>query len=436
MLKKSISGIRGIINKDFKRIQIVKFARAFSIYTKRSDCIIGHDTRNTHKFVKNAVIEGLGYEGSKIYDLEFASTPEIFRTVKQKRKTGIAITASHNPPEWNGLKFIYRGRGLYETEFSELLKIYNNIKKTSESNLKYSINTINSDYITAIKKEIGDQPLNELKIALDCGGGITSLFIKKIFQNIGCELLVINDKPGVFTRDLDPGTDKLDKLRQEIKDKEYDIGFAFDCDGDRLVIVDKNGNKLLPDHTLILALLYMIENYRIKNIAVSIDTSILIQKIADKNNIKLHYTKVGESNVIKKIEEKKCDFGGEGSSGGVIIPKFVSCRDGVLAACLISKFLSKIDLTKITNNFLNSYQIRRKINFPINLFSLITESIAKEKKCELIDGVKIWESKNSWVLIRPSNTENILRLSVESQNKSEADRLANIYTDMINQIQQ
>ena len=77
---------------------------------------------------------------------------------------------------------------------------------------------------------------------MDCGGGITSLFIKKIFQDIGCELLVINDKPGVFTRDLDPGTDKLDKLRQEIKDKKYDIGFAFDCDGDRLVIVDNNGN--------------------------------------------------------------------------------------------------------------------------------------------------------------------------------------------------
>lgn len=436
MLKKSISGIRGIINKDLKRRQIVEFARAFSIYTKRSDCIIGHDTRNTYKFVKNAVIEGLGNEGSKIYDLEFASTPEIFRTVRQKHNTGIVITASHNPPEWNGLKFIYRGRGLYETEFSELLKIYSNIKKASESNVKYNINKINSDYINAIKKEIGNQHLNGLKIALDCGGGITSLFIKKIFQNIGCELLVINDKPGVFTRDLDPGTDKLDKLRQEIKDRKYDIGFAFDCDGDRVVIVDNNGNKLLPDHTLILALLYMIENYKIRDIAVSIDTSILIQKIAYKNNIKLHYTKVGESNVIKKIEEKKCDFGGEGSSGGVIIPKFVSCRDGVLASCLISKFLSRRDLTKITNNFLNSYQIRRKINFPINLFYLITESISKEKKCELIDGIKIWESKSSWVLIRPSNTENVLRLSVESKTKSEADILVDKYTDMINQIQQ
>ena len=90
----------------------------------------------------------------------------------------------------------------------------------------------------------------------------------------------------------------------------------------------------------------------------------------------------------------------------------------------------------VTNNFLNSYQIRRKIDFPINLFSLILENISKEKKYELIDGIKIWESKNSWVLIRPSNTENILRLSVESQDKSEADKLVNRYTDMINQIQQ
>ena len=203
---------------------------------------------------------------------------------------------------------------------------------------------LNSSYFNDLINYI---PINnnnrndDFKIGLDFGGGATCGYVNRLFQIYNIKYLSINDRFGFSSRGPDPTSNPLNELREIVKLNKLNFGFAFDLDGDRLVIVNSKGESLSPDLTLLLCVSGAIQN-QLKKFVISLDSSIAIEKYIKEYGAKVFYSKVGEANVIKKITEVNGDSGGEGSSGGFIMPSFTYCRDALLASIIVCSLDQKI----------------------------------------------------------------------------------------------
>ena len=393
---------------------------------------MAHDTRRSWGLASRAAIAGLESEGCTVYDLEYAPTPAVFRTVmKEGLDGGLVVSASHNPPEWNGLKFVVQGgRGMYPKEFNSFLRSHATIGGLGRIRAGRSEKANATTYISDLVSYAGESSCEGVSIAVDPGGGVASLFVGKIFKSLGGEVRSVNDSPGLFTRDLDPGLADLTLLRQAVVEGDQDIGFAFDCDADRVVVVGDDGETLPPDYTLLLCLNQFLETGVVRDVAVSVDTTSSVEEMVTSHGGRVYYTPVGEANVVQKILKEKCGLGGEGSSGGVIVPDFVLCRDGLLASALISKYLKekgglKEALTGIPERFL----LRKKFDCGKKVARDIVEKLSNEAaNVDRTDGAKIWDDSDTWILVRASNTEDILRVSVEARDRSKARDLMKKYS--------
>ena len=290
-------------------------------------------------------------------------------------------------------------------------------------------NKIQSTYLKDLINyiPISNDIKSDFKVGLDFGGGAACNYVNRLFQIYKIKYLSINDRFGFSSRGPDPTSDHLDELRELVKLNKLNFGFAFDMDGDRLVIVNHKGESLSPDLTLLLCVAGAIHN-KIKKFVISLDSSISIEKYIKEYGGEVFYSKVGESNVIKKITEVNGEAGGEGSSGGFIMPNFTSCRDGLLASVILCSLDQKIvdECLHLASNFI---QIRTKL--PIKPEIKLNDMLEKISKIltpysnQVIDedGFKFIFDDNSWVLVRPSNTEHVLRISLES----EKDRSNSLY---------
>jgi phosphomannomutase len=288
-------------------------------------------------------------------------------------------------------------------------------------------------YPQRVIEAAGKGSCNGVKVAIDTGGGVGSLFIPNIFQELGCKVFVLNDTPSIFSRIIDPTVDELRELSEFVVSNGCDVGLAFDCDADRLVIVDASGRKLSPDSTLLTCMKYFLENSRNRKVAVSVDTTLAVDEMVSEYNGTVVYAKVGEANVVRKMIENNCDVGGEGSSGGYIESGFVFCRDGVYASTLVAKIIKQNrSLDQVLRNFPKYYQVRTKLECDRKLsLKILDFLLSTEKKANTLDGLKVKLSNNSWLLVRPSNTENILRISAEAPRKEEAERIVSKYSTKI-----
>ena len=241
----SISGLRGIIGKDLFNDDITEILYDFILSSNIKTCAIGRDTRTTSNMIYETVSSVLIALGCQVEDLGVTSTPSVFRHVKKNDLDGgICITSSHNPKEWNGLKLIIRpGRIINPTELTK-----QSIKKYKfTGTIKESASSYDSDLIEFFNKD----KFHKLKIAMDFGGGAGSTFVRNIFAKLGCEVYAINEFPGIFTRTINPTEDSLESLSKLITSKGCKIGFAFDADVDRLVIMNEKGEKIAPGIRLI-----------------------------------------------------------------------------------------------------------------------------------------------------------------------------------------
>jgi phosphomannomutase len=418
-VKVSISGIRGIFGDDLSLQEISKFSRLFSSYIHNNfdqlSCVVARDSRQSGKIISDIVIGSLLEQGINVYDLGIMPTPVLFRE-SRKYSGAIMITASHNPMEWNGLKLLVNGRGFYEEELNLMLKnVIHGHTHIGEYHKIHS--TYLNDLINYIP--ISDRYKSNFKVGLDFGGGATCNYVNKLFQIYKIKYLSINDRFGFSSRGPDPTSDPLDDLRELVKLNKLNFGFSFDMDGDRLVIVDNKGEHLSPDLTLLLCISGAIHNKN-KKFVISLDSSISIEKYIKEYGGEVFYSKVGESNVIKKISEVNGDIGGEGSSGGFIMPNFTSCRDGLLASITVCSLDQKVinECLQLASNFV---QIRTKLPIKpeINLNDLLEKisDVLTPYSNQVIndDGFKFILDDNSWVLVRTSNTEHVLRISLESE---------------------
>jgi len=424
-LKKSISGIRGIIGEDLKLDDVLRFCRNFAPVIKSKKCAVGNDTRPSNNMVRGVAIAALLEQGIDVYNLGMVPTPVMFREAR-KYGSGLIITSSHNPLPWNGLKFIIDGRGPNEKEFAHILKE----KQTRQT--KFGIeHSATSTYVDDAAKIIG-KIRHGPKILVDVGGGAASFVAPQLLRKIGCRVDVINQNTS--SRGPDPTADKLTKLVSN--SKKYDIGFAFDLDGDRLVVV-KDGKKQSPDTTLALGTIKALElGYR--KFCLSIDTSIAVEKYIKDHGGKVIRSKVGEANVIDMMLKEKCQAGGEGSSGGFILPEFNMCRDGILTSGLIAAMTGKKVIDEVIK-FVSSYhQLRTKIDVESHLHDKTLSKLIQKLKQEYseiitLDGVKIIVDNNTWALVRKSNTEDIIRISVESNNLQKAQQIQKQITNLVKQ---
>lgn len=426
-MKVSISGVRGIFGNDLNIEDIIYYCRNFSHLAKSRKCVVGRDTRPSGEIVINVAIASLLERGISVYNLGISPTPVIFREAR-KYGSGLIITSSHNPLEWNGLKFILDGRGINESELEYLEK------KDKFQREKIGTEThVDSDYIDEAVKVIGDIKKSS-KIAIDVGGGAAFDVAPKLLRKLGCKVSVINGTPGKSTRGPDPTNDQLSGLVQA--SKKSSIGFAFDLDGDRLVVV-RDGKKQSPDITLGLGVAGALEK-GYKKFVLSIDTSVAIEKFIKNGGGQVNRSKVGEANVVDMMLKTKSQAGGEGSSAGFILPEFNMCRDGLLTSGLIASMVGTKQFDEI-NKFMEGYhQVRTKVSVDSKLHKKTLQTFLKKMRKQAsqiitIDGIKSIIDEDSWVLVRQSNTEHIIRVSAESNDLNKAKTIEKQVSKMVKQ---
>jgi phosphomannomutase len=419
-MKISISGIRGIYDDDLNLHDGLKFSRLFGSYISKfgiSTCLLARDTRPSSDILLKVVSAGLMEQGINVFNLNVAPTPIAFRE-SRKYKSAIIVTASHNPLEWNGLKFVIEGRGIFEDELDAMLNGSESPPAITYGKMHPTFSSYIQDIVDLIEVDAYANNIEgEKTIGFDPGGGAVCRFVPELFKRLGQKTHSINDIEGISSRTPDPTTDELLELRQLVTNNKLDFGFAFDMDGDRLVVIDKNGKKLAPDLTLLLCLAGTIR-HGMKKYVTSIDTSNAISDIVKLYGGSISYSKVGEANVVQAMMKIDAEAGGEGSSAGFIMPKFNMCRDGMLSASIIASLNDKS--VKECESLTSKYGIIRT-KIPVdpskvsNLIQKLKERLKEESTDVLeLDGIKALVDENSWILIRPSNTENALRISVES----------------------
>jgi len=378
--------------------------------------LLARDTRPSSDVLLKVVCAGLMEQGINVFNLNVAPTPIAFRE-SRKYKSAIIVTASHNPLEWNGLKFVIEGRGIFEDELDSMLN-----GSVSPGVAYGKMHDIYSSYIQDVVNAIringyAENIDSNKTIGFDPGGGAVCRYVPEVFKALGQKSYSINDIEGISSRTPDPTSDELIELRELVTSSKLEFGFAFDMDGDRLVVIDKDGKKLTPDLTLLLCIAGTIQQ-GMKKYVTSLDTSNAVSDIVKLYGGSISYSKVGEANVVQTMMEISAEAGGEGSSAGFIMPKFNMCRDGMLSASIIASLND--NLIKECKDLSSRYEIiRTKIPVDPDRVSILMQKLKDSFKRESydlleLDGIKALVDNDSWILIRPSNTENALRISVES----------------------
>ena len=426
-MKKSISGIRGIVGDDLTLKDILKFCNNFSALIKTKKCVIGNDTRPSANMLKQTAIASLLQNGIDVFNLDMSPTPVVFRETRNYGG-GLMITASHNPTEWNGVKFIVDGRIINDEELEVVLNDQSLPKSKIGNETK-----IVTNYVDDAVKLIGSID-NSPKVVVDIGGGAAKLVAPAVLRKIGCKIQIINEEITSSTRGPDPTSDQLSDLTAV--SKKNDIGFAFDLDGDRLILV-KDGKKQSPDLTLGLGIAKAIE-LGYKKFVLSIDTSVSVEKLIKENRCQIQRSKVGEANVIDLILKSKAQAGGEGSSGGFILPEFNYCRDGILTSGLIASMIGSKTFDYVLTLMKKSNMLRDKLEVGSKFHDKIIELLHDRMESEFseistLDGIKGKIDDDSWVLVRKSNTEDIIRISAEADSSEKCKKILQQTKDLVKQ---
>src|SRR5574341_235068 len=430
----SISGLREIVGEGLTPELVVRYASAYG-YLSKGKIVVGRDTRNTGEMIKNLVISSLVSVGCEVVDIGICPTPTVELAVLDlTAQGGIAITASHNPIEWNALKFV-NSEGMFITEQQK-----NKIDKlTKNQNIEFAswdkIGKVSKDSFQ-IEKHINKilnlnlvnaEKIREkrFKVVIDCVNGAGSFASPVLLEKLGCEVIKINcQNTGTFPHPPEPVPSTLSQLCDTVQQYQADIGFANDPDADRLAIVSEKGEAIGEEYTLALATKYVLSKKK-GPVVVNLSTTKMIDDVAKMYNSPVHRTKVGEANVGLKLKQIKGVIGGEGN-GGVILPQLHYGRDALIGIALILSYLAESSLTvSQVIKQIPQYHIVKK-TFPINqnFDKLLQKFKAKHRRNSINaqDGLRI-EFPESWLHIRKSNTEPIARVISEAKDKKVAEEL-------------
>ena len=436
MLIRSASGLRGIVKDDFSPQMIDQYIASFISNQNITSCVIGRDGRSSGKEISQWVINALTKYGVNIDSCDLATTPTIqLMTEKDKYDGGIVITASHNPTEYNGLKFLQKdGTFLSPGQCNTLFTSVDSKLVLNESEIIGEV----SDYTSAdeqhIAKVFAAQCINtnfiqskKFKVVIDAVNGGGSNILPQLCKDLGCDVTIINcNGDGNFTRVAEPLAENLKDLEEKVLEVGADIGFATDPDGDRLSIVSNTGEAIGEEYTLVLAFKNFI-NYQDSTIVTNLSTSRMIDDVSS-GSVR---TKIGEAHVVEKMNELNISIGGEGN-GGVILKEVHLGRDSLVAIAMVLNLLSNDDksINEIISEIPEYILIKDKINIDD---SIDFDSLATLFDCDEInqdDGIKFsWSNK--WIHIRKSNTEPIIRIFAEAKTRNEVNKLIQTLKDYL-----
>jgi phosphomannomutase len=394
--------------------------------------------------VRAAVIAGLLSAGCEVIDLGVCPTPSLQLAVTWlKAEGGIAITAGHNPSQWNALKFV-RGDGLYlnPTQAEELLDIFHQgeFVKTTWAKIQPAIEQRDAvDHHLELLKGVFDVESikdRRLKVAVDCCNGACSILIPRWLQQIGCEVLVINDDPSAaFPHHPEPKPETMAQLGAVVKAGHADIGFAHDADGERLGIVTERGQPLSEEFTLALATRIRLEQ-KTGTVVTNVSSSGAIEKIAALYGGTVVRTQVGQTYVSEGMIEFNGVIGGEGS-GGVTVPELHLTHDSAAAVGLILEGLARIGkpVSQVIEELPQLTMLKHNVPVePNRLYSVLHNfRVAIERQgltYDLTDGIRV-VLPEGWVHVRASNTESIIRVIVEAEETKAAQHLLDWVRDRI-----
>ena len=441
------NGVRGIVNKELTAELALKLAMATGTHFRRADLAVGCDGRVSSPLFLDVVCSGLASVGCQVWNLGLITTPALqFLTKDWGLKGSVMVTASHNPPEYNGIKVMgNHGVELPHEEELEIERIFfaSKWKPTDWDKVKQPLPVAEKfeGYIQSVLDNVDGVPRQrQLKVLVDAGNGVSVLTTPLILEKLGGKATIVNGNiDGTFPgRQSEPTPENLKKTSRILASLHVDFGVAHDGDGDRAVFLDERGFVIWGDHTFALIVKDFLENHSGQQIVTPISSSQIIEEIAEEYGSEVVYTPVGSvyvSNLMLKINAK---LGGE-ENGGIFYAPHVAARDGGITTAMIYKIVaeSRRPLSKLIAELPSSYIVKDKMRCPNSIKPSVTEELRNlptKGRVLDIDGIKIWTTPKSWILIRPSGTEPIFRIIAEAPTKSKAMKLVSYYKTKLSRI--
>lgn len=432
-LKFSISGLRGIWGNGLDSETARTYIESFTIFLQKRGAkkvIIARDSRISGPLISDLAKDIFSKAGFEVTDIGIAPTPTIIFSIKNTGYDGgLMISASHNPPEYNGIKFLTK-RAMYinEPELEEI-KSYLGQKPEEKNRGKVTEDlSLGGAHIEQVLKNVDVNLIKskKFKVVIDTINGAGYKLGPELLENLGCEVEILNRNPdGNFAHMPEPLPENLKTLGEKVREVNADIGFAQDPDADRLVIADEVGNVVFEEYMLSICIKSVLEQTP-GDIVTNLSTSNTNEDLVKQAGFKNYRAKVGEGNVVEEIIKHNAVIGGEGS-GGVIYPKINLCRDSLTGMALILEHIAKTGkkISGVVSELPKYEFVKTKVPFSGNINETI-EKVSNEFSGGIIDrqdGIRIDFPDSSWVQLRASNTEPIIRIWSEARTKKRAEEL-------------
>lgn len=447
-LIKSISGIRGTVGgavgENLTPIDVVKFTTAYVRFMseknggKRLTIVVGRDARISGQMVDNLIEGTLLGCGADVINVGLCTTPGTeMAVICNKADGGIIITASHNPKQWNALKLLNeRGEFLNDAEGKRVLAL-----AEDESYLYPEVDSIgrvlsrepfNDEHIRRVLAlplvDVEAVKARKFKVVVDAVNSVGGVVIPKLLRELGCEVVELNCEPtGYFAHNPEPLPENLTEISQVIVREGADLGVVVDPDVDRLAFVSEDGSMFVEEYTLVAVADYILSHVK-GNTVSNLSSSRALRDVTERHGGEYSASAVGEVNVVAKMKEVGAVIGGEGN-GGVIYPELHYGRDALVGVALFLTFLAQknMKMTELRKTYPAYFASKNKIQLTpaIDVDKVLREIKTRYagEKVNDIDGVKI-DFAESWVHLRKSNTEPIIRIYTEAKSMDEADALA------------
>lgn len=408
------SGIRATFDRDLLDLALKV---GLAVGSRYGSVVVGRDSRTSSVTLRNALTSTILAAGAECADAGLVPTPTLALSARNFA-AGVMVTASHNPPEYNGIKLFNPDGSSFNTD--QQREIEKMVLSNSTSTAPWQKIKSGTDYPEAIEQHIArvrrDIPGNlELKVVVDAAGGAASLVTPRMLRELGCKVITLNCEPtGFFPRDSEPTEANLVDLARLVRETGAALGIAHDGDGDRMVVIDERGQFLSGDQLLVI----LAQDLGANEIVTTVDASMVI----DDMGFKISRTKVGDSFVSQGLKAG-ARFGGE-PCGAWVFPQVSLCPDGIYAAARICAIARHKKLSELAFRIPHFPIIRTSIaadGISISRLKLLLESLGPQSVAET-DGLKLCFG-DGWLLVRPSGTEPLIRITVEAKDKRRAQKL-------------
>ncbi len=437
LLKVGVSGIRGVVGEFLTPSLACAFAQAFGTYVGPGRVVLGRDTRSSGEMLEHAVACGLLASGCDVVEIGVLPTPTIQIYVEETgAQGGLALTASHNPPEYNALKmFNHRGLFLNSYERSELLDLFHQSQFRHATNdqiggVSHELRRARRFHIERVLRHVDAERIRarRFRVAVDAVNGAGSeMTLEFLRDHLGCVVEAVACDPAKpFPRVAEPRPDTLMELSAAVRRAHCDAGFAQDPDADRLAVADENGRVLDNDDVLALVVDMALARSA-GDVVVNLSTSAAIDDVAARHGRKVFRTPVGEANVVERMQAVGAAIGGEGSNGGVIFPAVHLCRDSYtgMAFLLERMAVTGEPISALAARLPRYYRKLGTVRLGRGALGPLMQALEQRfpgAAADRSDGLKLMLD-GKWIHVRPSNTEPLLRLAAEAKSRPEVEEL-------------